>query len=229
MIMRIFSVDYEINFEKGSVPVLMISNQSYYTKLITNLRLLSEGEESDENIVVEENDKILDFKNQVYFVMDFFAFSPNQKKIITALYQRIEKTAALDSETIQLFRQSVSNTLQELNSILEEIPLELTFNMSPEICDYLKMSDVKIHQEKNSSILERLFTLIDVLAFLKTHRLIVLVNAKIFLTDEEILEVYKYALYTEVKILLIESGEPDEKLPYEEIVWIDEDYVVQVV
>ena len=48
-------------------------------------------------------------------------------------------------------------------------------------------------------------------------------NLKIYLNDNELLELYKYSLYNNVNLLLIEK-DFKEKLNYENVLIIDEDF-----
>ena len=64
--------------------------------------------------------------------------------------------------------------------------------------------------------------LIDVEKLLKIHTLQIFVNLKQYLTKEELIEFYKYAIYNNVQILLVDSQTYGISLNNEKKLVIDE-------
>ena len=85
------------------------------------------------------------------------------------------------------------------------------------------MLGIKISNNKEK-IIDTIFSLIDVVEYLSIAKLLIFVNIKLYLGNDEIQEVYKYAMYKKVNILLIETGEEKEPLENEKILYIDSDY-----
>ena len=85
------------------------------------------------------------------------------------------------------------------------------------------MLGLKISNNKEK-IIDTIFSLIDVVEYLSIAKLLIFVNIKLYLGNDEIQEVYKYAMYKKVNILLIETGEEKEPLENEKILYIDSDY-----
>ena len=80
--------------------------------------------------------------------------------------------------------------------------------------------NIKINKE--DSILKNLFILIDVINELKNYNLLILVNLKQYLTKEELNEVYKYAIYNNVTLLLIDNTSYGIPQKYEKKLIIDD-------
>lgn len=87
----------------------------------------------------------------------------------------------------------------------------------------MKLLGLKISNNKEK-IIDTIFSLIDVVEYLSIAKLLIFVNIKLYLGNDEIQEVYKYAMYKKVNILLIETGEEKEPLENEKILYIDSDY-----
>lgn len=87
----------------------------------------------------------------------------------------------------------------------------------------MKLLGIKISNNKEK-IIDTIFSLIDVVEYLSIAKLLIFVNIKLYLGNDEIQEVYKYAMYKKVNILLIETGEEKEPLENEKILYIDSDY-----
>ena len=58
-------------------------------------------------------------------------------------------------------------------------------------------------------IIKRLFEYIKICSFICKYKLIIFVNLKTYLSDEEIEELYKISNYCKISLLLIESREKD--------------------
>ena len=65
--------------------------------------------------------------------------------------------------------------------------------------------------------------LIDIISTLKIAKILVVPNLKMYLSDEELVELYKYSMYNNVKLFLIERKQT-EKLKYEKIIYVDENF-----
>ena len=107
--------------------------------------------------------------------------------------------------------------IQEIN----ELPLEKKKKSDINIPEVLKLFDLKIDKSNYTNILERIEILIDLLSVLNISQILVIPNLKMYLSEEELVELYKYSLYNNIKLLIIER-DCRNKLQYEEILRIDE-------
>lgn len=71
-------------------------------------------------------------------------------------------------------------------------------------------------------LLEDLLTFLDIEKELFHHTIIFFVNLKTYLTKEELIEIYKYAIYNKIKIILIDSKSYGVTIEYERKLIIDE-------
>ena len=153
-------------------------------------------------------------------IIDVFNIDFNQKKIQNALYNKIEKIYKQEFERMSEFQ----NVFQKLQlNVFNEFPFEFNYKESIGIQEYLKLLGIKISNNKEK-IIDTIFSLIDVVEYLSIAKLLIFVNIKLYLGNDEIQEVYKYAMYKKVNILLIETGEEKEPLENEKILYIDSDY-----
>ena len=63
----------------------------------------------------------------------------------------------------------------------------------------MKLLGLKISNNKGK-IIDTVFSLIDVVEYLSVAKLLVFVNLKLYLSDDELKEIYKYAMYKKVNI-----------------------------
>ena len=86
------------------------------------------------------------------------------------------------------------------------------------------MIGLRIKQHGEQTILERLLLIIDIIHYFKMAKILFLVNVKSFLSNAELVELYKYSKYKKVDLLLLENGPEKEVLEYERVLFVDRDF-----
>ena len=84
---------------------------------------------------------------------------------------------------------------------------------------------IKLSINYKNDLLDNLLLLIDLEKILKISNILIFVNLKQYLEQEELIELYKYAIYNQIKIILIDSQAYGTKLLYEKKLIIDKDLV----
>ena len=179
------------------------------------------GIESNEMFLLDEQERELKMEKEIYLLFDVFNVDYNNKKIISKIYEIIAENINKNQD-FQLERMSLdirNYILQEIN----ELPFEFTMKQELDIPDILKLYNLKIDSENYTNILERVEILIDIMSTLKIVKILVVPNLKLFLDDEQLVELYKYSLYNNVNLLLIER-KIGNRLKYEKTVVIDENF-----
>ena len=158
---------------------------------------------------------------KVYIVLDIFNIDYNSRKVLNKIYdiiaENIEKNQ--DYEVEKMVMQLRNYIIQEIN----ELPFEFVMKSELEIPEILKLYNLKIDDVNYTSILEKVEILIDIISTLKVADILIIPNLKLFLSSEELVELYKYSLYNNVKLLLIERNN-EEQLKYEKNIIIDENF-----
>ena len=213
MIMKIFSLENDIIFKEEYINVLQIQDKKLFTNVINSLNdNINNIEDTKERIIILDNDIEIKIEKEVLMIIDVFNIDFNQKKIYKQEFERM-------SEFQTIFQKLQLNVLDVFN----EFPFEFNYKESIGIQEYLKLLGLKISNNKEK-IIDTVFSLIDVVEYLSVAKLLVFVNLKLYLSDDELNEIYKYAMYKKVNILLIETGEEKEPLENEKILYIDSDY-----
>ena len=81
---------------------------------------------------------------------------------------------------------------------------------------------IKVSIDNSNELLDSLFLLIDLESTLLTNNILFFINLKQYLSTTELIELYKYAIYKEIKIVLIDSQSYGVTLKYEKKYIIDE-------
>ncbi len=224
MIMKIFSLENDIIFTEEYINVLQIQDKKLFTNVINSLNdNINNIEDTKERIIILDNDTEIKIEKEVLMFIDVFNIDFNQKKIQSALYNKIEKIYKQEFERMSEFQTIFQKLQLNVLDVFNEFPFEFNYKESIGIQEYLKLLGLKISNNKGK-ITDTIFSLIDVVEYLSVTKILIFVNLKLYLIDDELKEIYKYAMYKKVNILLIETGEEKEPFENEKILYIDSDY-----
>lgn len=194
-------IDNEIAVQNNNVFNIEVENKAYFYRLINEFNLISKGVISDNIFFLDEDDNELNLLNKIDLYIDYFNIEFNSKKIINNLYKML-KTNINEEDRIKINKcyLKIKNILSK--SFLD-YNLPLIINDEFDIDTILKLLKVTINSKNN--LLDNLFLLIDINNNFKINELLIFVNLKQYLTLEELNELYKYSIYNNVKMLLIDS------------------------
>ena len=221
MKLKINGFDNEIIFNDENINILEIKDSKCFTHIIKILNEKINGIESNEIFLLDNNENELNMGKEMYMIFDLFNIDYNSKKIISKIYEIISENIKknqdheIENETIKLRNYII----QENN----ELPFEFVMKRKLEISEILKLYNLKIDPINYASILERAELLIDIISTLQIAKILVLPNLKTYLSEDELVALYKYSLYNNVKLLLIERYNT-KKLEYEKTMLIDETF-----
>lgn len=220
--MKLVYSAYGIIFEleENKVNILVIENPTVLVEVVGRLNEQCEGKDGE--FILSNENKILNISKSVSFVKDPFSIDCNNRKILTKLYQELERESMIDwNEEQQEFYKSY---ISYVTNLCKKSEFMLTFVDKPELQDILKMAEVKIEVQVQS-ILERIIEYIKISSNLLKQNIFVFLNLKLFLTEQEIEELYKECFYRKVHLILIEAIYHTKKIE-EKICIIDKDKCV---
>ena len=226
MKLKINGFENEIQFDEEHINALTINNSKCFSHIIGILNDKINGIESNEIFLLDEKNQEIKMDKKVYIVLDIFNIDYNSRKVLNKIYdiiaENIEKNQ--DYEVEKMVMELRNYIIQEIN----ELPFEFVMKSELEIPEILKLYNLKIDDVNYTSILEKVEILIDIISTLKVADILIIPNLKLFLSNEELVELYKYSLYNNVKLLIIETNN-EEQLKYEKNIIIDEnfyDYII---
>lgn len=221
MKLKINGFENEIAFDQEYINILEIKNSQCFSHIIEILNEKINGFDSDEIFLLDESENELNMSKEMYMIFDLFNIDYNSKKIINKIYEIISDNISKnqDYEIENMTTKLRNYIIQEIN----ELPFEFEMKSELDIPEILKLYNLKIDSSNYTTILERVELLIDIISTLDIARILVIPNLKTYLTEKELVELYKYALYNNVKLLLIERNNIN-KLKYEKILSIDEEF-----
>ena len=220
MKIRIQGFENEIVFDDESVNIIQTNNKILFQNIMEKIFQNTKENTLEIQLISNENET-LKFQDNVFFVTDLYNLNINTKTVTSKISEYISESFMLDEST------EIEKNIHDIEEIvlekLSDLSFEVTIKNEIEIPDIVKLFGIKINTEEYVSILNRLELLISILARFTEVKILIIANLKNILNNEQIIEFYKMSLYNGINILLIES-EQHEKLKYEKIVEIDENF-----
>lgn len=205
----ILSNDYVFSFE--------INNKGLYYRLINDFNNISKGEVIDDIYLFEDLEEV-NMSNNIMLIIDYFNIDFNNKNYLNHLNKLlIENINEKDIISInQYYNKIRSIILKNTNDINVVVDLRDEFNIQ----NIVKLYKVSIN--KKETLLEKLMLLIDIEKDFAVNKFIILVSIKQYLTKDELLELYKYSIYNDIKLMLIDYGQYGVTIENERKLIIDE-------
>lgn len=222
MELSIYGLENEIIFDNLHVNVLEIKNKKMFTKVLCFLNDKCNEITQSNEIVLKDNNKELDMSKNIYIVFDVFNIDYNSKKILNKLYALISQNINLlqDYELEEIILRFRNFLIKEIN----ELPFEFTMKSDISIEETLKLFSLRIDENYYVGPIEKIEFVIDIVKTLDIAKVLVVPNLKLYLTNEELIEIYKYAKYNEINLLVIENNVSEILLEYEKKNVIDENF-----
>ena len=217
MNLKINYFDNNIKIENDYIQVIEIENKKTFYRLVSDLYKIKNDEKLDEVFFYDDNNQEINMYNKVDLYVNFFDIDLNSKKNLNALNKNIinSLTDNVKEEILNNFKKLAKSFTKILSDI--DLPLSLNDNITVE--DIIKL--LKISINKTDDLLNNLLLIIDLEKVLKINEILFFINLKQYLSQEELIEFYKYAIYNEIKIVLVDSQSYGIKLDYEKKLIID--------
>lgn len=193
-------LEHQIELSPESGFSCEIENKTYFYRLVKDLFTINDGAPI-EDIKIYANNEEIGLTNKFNIITDYFNFGFDSKKIQIAinkyLISNIEETDKEDYNKI--FKQLYKKT----KKIADRIDIDLEITEEYTIEDLIKI--LKIVPKTANTLLDNLFILLDITKCLQISEVTVFVNLKQYLSKNELEELYKYAVYNKITLLLVDS------------------------
>ena len=201
MKLEIKYLDNDIDIKENEVYALEVENKNYFYRIVRDLHNISNNNIVDDIYLSDDNNNEINYFNKFKIFIDFFDLNFDSKKITNDIIKYLNKNISIEvkDSILNQYNKIIKLYKKELNNI--DIPLMIeTETDSDNITKSLKIS-IEVKQ----NLIENLLLLIDIENILGTKDILIFVNLKQYLTKNELEELYKYSIYNEVSILLIDS------------------------
>ncbi len=196
---KINYLDNIIELFQNNIINIEIENKKLFYRIVSDFYNVSKDEIVEDLLFMDDYDKIIYPK--IFITSDFFNFNFNDKKIVNSLIKYLKNLIAeeeLDRLNVQ-YRKFFTIYKKAINE--SEIPIILDEEL--DIDSLFKL--FKVNVKSSNDLLDNLLLLIDVNAYLNISDFLIFINLKQYLNKDELNELYKYSIYKNIRIILIDS------------------------
>ena len=209
--------DFVIEADENTSISVVCENPKVFYEIIDDSIKLFQSNES--NWIISEKDGTRIDSKQIDIIVSPFCFDINSKRLLGNVQKEIEACI------YENFTEEISYINNTFVRILEDISVKLSYeidyNIECDVKDLIKIYDLKLNYE-SGSLLEKLSIYIKLVAMAFNMQVLFLVDIKRYLTEYEILTLYKEARYWKIQLVIIESRFIC-KLENEKVIIIDMD------
>ena len=199
MKLKISFIENSIDICDDKVNIIEIQNKNYFYRVINYFNELYNGNSINEIRMYENNNEI-NLINKINLIIDYFNIDLNTRKNLNLIYSLIKEN--IDEYTNEKINKINKDINKIFNKIILNIDIPIEINSEYNLENYIKFISPII--KKRDSVIENLMLTIDIEKSLNLNRIIIFVNLKQYLSNSEIVELYKYSIYNNIHIILIE-------------------------
>ena len=208
--------------EKDDFVELIIESPECFGAYISELAEQCKGQEG--RYVLSDKEKEVDLAKNVEIIFDIFSLEINEKRILNKLYSEMNELAKSEEFFVktQEVIQGIQKYLLDLEYATDYI---LTFEQEIELPALFKAAGLR-HEEIEENYFERIIRYVKIVVSILHIRVLVFVNLRSYLTDEQIQELMEEALRQQIYVVLVENSQKNcieggkryilEKLGYNE-------------
>lgn len=205
--------------DSDQIQTIVIESPLMLSEYLGELSRQANGEEG--RWILSEYEEAYLLPKACQIIINPFDLDFNQRKMITALYDKIEKQT-ISTECLLGWNELYSIMVNTLEDMIEKIDYNLSYNNEVEIKDFLKLMNLRFN-DATESMIEKLIDYMCLLHEVLGILVFVFVNIKSYLNEEQINYLFQQAFYQKISILLFESVDREYKYQAEQVTIIDND------
>lgn len=193
-------MSHVLSFDGSCVSELIVENKKLFFEMVNSMVAQSNGMSG--GCILSVADKPVDFSKYVDLTIQFAPFQVNRKPLLTKLYSAIEQKALLAENYMQTV-ELLSKIEKYIFYLTEDFPFEIG-------CQKLAMGSIiralaPEIEESNKSVLEKIFSYMELVRELGRDRLFIMINMRSYFTDTDMEEFIKSVCLHNFKMLLLSN------------------------
>lgn len=218
------TLDNCIDLDREKVSVIMIASSRLLGRVIQSFAQLEQGLQPIEGFYLKSDEMILPAGKHLLMLSDMFHIDLNSRKLITCLHKQVEKAILQDPILLRNYSETMGAALQLLDNVLLGINIDTQRLSGEDITGLCKWLDVRLPDVGSEPLILQLEKYMDVVAEWFPAQVLVLPTVSAFLSGEELEDLFRYAMYTKVSLLLLEKWEDIPLRKHEQRWTITEDF-----
>ena len=201
MIIKLFCCENQLNVLDDEIATLEIANRDCFRRIVNELKSFDSQDIQELNIL--NNGSSLESKD-ITLVIDPYNININDKTYLAKIHKALENYFLKSEDNMFSLNELSAYINLHFNNLIFGYPLDLTVKSDLTFKDYLKFLDVKVNEDC-SSLQDKIMQFINVNGIIKFTSVIIFVNLKTMLSQEQINNVISCAIRNHCPLILLEN------------------------
>lgn len=214
-----------IQITPSSVSVLEVHNRALFARICSSLQSYK-GEDAIEPFSLWDSDeKELNAQRALLFVSSPISLPWDEKRLLSGLASKIDLLVLEDLDRQARLEESVEQIRKNLYDLAFLLQSDYSLGVEWDLHRLLKVFNFDIDVDSNNSLLDKCIKFLSYVADTAPATALIFVNLKLFLLENELIELYKQAFFLNLKVLLVENIPDSTQREEEKKYIIDQDFL----
>ena len=214
-------MDMPIDIHRGTPRVLEVQNHVLFTRIVRSL-ISGEGEEAFEPYSLwDEKGEELKAATSLMFVSDPLHLPWDSKALSGQLFDKIVGLMLEDEERRIQIEGMGLRLAQDIGGLTHQINADYSFAVEWGLKQYLKAFSFSVERLEGPRYLESLISFLDFCADMALKQVLVFVNLKSFLSENEVIEFYERVFFHDLSVFMLETVKDETSYGLEQKTVID--------
>lgn len=199
-------IDNELIVEDNKILNIEIYNKKFFYRFIKDLNLIENGNTIEEITAFNKQNEEITLTNKIEILSDFLDFDLYNKKYSSDFQKYIVKNS--EEKNIDKIVKEYSKVYDLISNIVNLIDIPITIKNDFDFESIIKSFKFEVNFFDN--LLNNLIDLLEVKLNLSKEKIYVFINLKSYLSNEDLLELYKYIFAKNINSIFIDTNKYDD-------------------
>lgn len=199
-------IDNELIVEDNKILNIEIYNKKFFYRFIKDLNLIENGNAIEEISAFNKQNEEINLTNKIEILSDFLDFDLYNKKYSSDFQKYIVKNS--EEKNIDKIVKEYSKVYDLISNIVNLIDIPITIKNDFDFESIIKSFKFEVNFFDN--LLNNLIDLLEVKLNLSKEKIYVFINLKSYLSNEDLLELYKFIFAKNINSIFIDTNKYDD-------------------
>ena len=212
-------IDNELILEDKKILNIEIYNKKFFYRFIKDLSLIENGNNLEEITAFNKQNEEITLTNKIEILSDFLDFDLYNKKYSSDFQKYIVKNS--EEKNIDKIVKEYSKVYDSISNIVNLLDIPITIKNDFDFESIIK--SFKFEVNFSDDLLNNLTDLLEIKLSLSKEKIYVFINLKSYLSNEDLLEFYKYICSKNINSIFIDTSKYEDFNNYVNKIIIDTD------
>lgn len=193
-----------IELRRGRPFVLEVHNHALFARVCDSL-VSCDGEDACEAYTIWDGEREVRPKSAFLVVSDVLNLPWESKDLGGRLYSLLQARQLEDEVIRGLFESRFRELRGLISQLLVQLEGDYRFGLEWDLQRFLKAFGFTVDLDRGAAFIDRLILFLDCCADMQAKKVLLFVNLKTFLTENEVTSFYERVFFHELSVLMLEN------------------------